>query len=278
MESLTILLLIERNMRRDYNLPNVRQLCAEYEAFVPDSAKKENLGFISPVQSVLAFPDGSFELQEAINRANELNIAVRFFHKTLYTRKELEVVPFFEVRCSAPMEYEGTKPVDYGTIYTHGCPICGRGNLPQEDILVDRKFFKKGHFLSLAPDYAVSETVRALIEQNAFTGVQFIHKICDYKGREMRPLWALTVNHMLPPLGDNVMREYGRQFKCGHQILYIRSELQYPKEIINSLSDFNFTQEYIGNFQEQQLVISARVRKVFLENKIRMRYEPVSFV
>ncbi len=200
-----------------------------------------------------------------------------------YTKAEEESAKFYVMGISTPLELEGTKASDYGTQYGGGCPYCGLGGKPVSDVLVDRKFMKKYKIGTLYPDIYVSEEIKELIESNNLTGVSFDHEVKDYKGREMSRFLTFDIHHVLPSMRDSVWLikdEYSdrRYDACGHSVVYLRSDIQYEEEKLDGAEDFNLTNEYVDNFRLRQIIVSARVRKLFKQNKVYSAFFPVAIL
>ncbi len=200
-----------------------------------------------------------------------------------YTKAEEESAKFYVMGISTPLELEGTKASDYGTQYGGGCPYCGLGGKPVSDVLVDRKFMKKYKIGTLYPDIYVSEEIKELIESNNLTGVSFDHEVKDYKGREMSRFLTFDIHHVLPSMRDSVWLikdEYSdrRYDACGHSVVYLRSDIQYEKEKLDEAQDFNLTNEYVDNFRLRQIIVSARVRKLFKQNKVYSAFFPIAIL
>ena len=225
-------------------------------------------------------PD-SPELKQAIQIAQENNLHPRLFSKVQYTKKEIGEIPFFQMYIPDPLELEGTDASDYGTQYVGGCSTCSLGGRPVGDVLVDRKFVKKYKIGNVRPDIYVSEELKKIIEDNNLTGVGFIGEMKDYKGREMPKYHIMRIGSILPPMSDSTWLNYtgGASYKeCGHNVVYLQSDVQYEKEKIENAKDFNLSTEYINNFRLQETIVSARVRKIFKEHKIYSFFFPVAIL
>ena len=222
----------------------------------------------------------SFNYVMDVAEAHHLHPSV--FQIVHYTPSELERVPFFRMMLPSPLELEGKNAADYGTKYAGACPLCGFGGTPIGDVFVDRKFMRTCKIGVLPPDICVSEGVKELIESNQLTGISFDHKIRDFKGRDMPDFYVMDVHHILPPMSNSVwLKQFSpnpRYKQCGHQVLYLRSDIQYEKYKLEGANDFNLTCEYINNYRVRELIVSAKVRKVFRANRIRAFYEPVAML
>lgn len=228
----------------------------------------------------LPFVPDSPELLEACKRAEALGEKPALFSQVRYTKKELDNLPFFCLMPHAPLELEGTNAEFYGTKYQGGCPCCGRGKKPVGNVLVDRKFLRKCPFGELnGEEYFVHRNVKEIIELNNLTGIRFGSKLKDYKGREMDDFYLIDIHSVLPPMSPSSwFKERPQELECGHNILYVRSDYQYETEKMVNALDFNLTSEYINNNSARQLIVSAKVRRVFKENNIRMRFDPVTLI
>ena len=145
------------------------------------------------------------------------------------------------------------------------------------------KTYEKNKIGTLFPDIYVSKEIKELIESNNLTGFSFDHEVKDYKGREMSSFLTLDIHHVLPPMRDSVWLikdEYPdrRYDACGHSVVYLRSDIQYEKEKLDGAQDFNLTNEYVDNFRLRQIIVNARVRKLFKQNKVYSAFFPVAIL
>ena len=185
------------------------------------------------------------------------------------------------MRLPDPLELEGTNASDYGTQYVGGCPTCGLGGKPIGDVLVDRKLVKKYKVGNVRPDIYVSEEFKEIIEESNLTGVNFVGQMQDYKDREMPKYHVVRINHTLPPMSDSAWLNHtdGASYKeCGHNVVYLQSDVQYEKEKLDGAKDFNLSSEYIDNFRLREIIVSAKVRKIFKEHKVFSFFFPVTLL
>lgn len=200
-----------------------------------------------------------------------------------YSSGELMQAKFFKLSIPSPLELEGTDASDYGTIYSNSCPFCDIGRKAVGDILVDRKFLRKYKIGCLHPEVFVSEDIKRLIEDNNFTGISFAGPIKDYKNRDIPLYYVLNITNVLPPMSSTTwlcptQHPLPQRQECGHQILYLRSDIQYEAHKLNDACDFNLTHEYLDNYRTQEIIISNRVRECFRHHKIRAGYFPVALL
>jgi hypothetical protein len=187
----------------------------------------------------------------------------------------------------SPLETEGTEAINYGTKYEGGCLIseCRLGKKPIGDVLVDRKLLKqaKWDIGTLRPDIFVSEKLRSLIVSNGLTGVAFNHKVKDFKGREMSDYFVMEFENVLPKMASitwliNEKCNHQRYSKCGHQVMYLRSDVQYERKKMHNVRDLNLSAEYVDNFRLQEIIVSQKVRKLFKEYRIHVGFFPVALL
>lgn len=204
-----------------------------------------------------------------------------------YTKSELEQVKYFRMDVMMPLEAEGTEASDYGTQYEGGCPNpkCRLGKKLVGDVFVDRKFLKnvnKRDIGTLIPDIYVSERLKNLIHKEKLTGISFPSKVKDFKGREMPDFYVAEIGHILPPMAGStwlISDAYHPMYKdCEHQVLYLRSDVQYEKSKLIGAKDFNYSAEHVDNYRLRVLIVSAKVRNIFRENKIRAWFSPVAIL
>jgi hypothetical protein len=225
-------------------------------------------------------PDSS-DLEEALDYAKTHNLHTRLFSKVHYTKKEIEDIPYFQMIIPHPLELEGKCASDYGTQYESGCSYCGQGGKLVGDVLIDRKFVKKYKLGLLEPDIYVSQEIKSIIERSKLTGVSFEHDVKNYKGREIPKNYVMNINNILPSMNKTawIVPSNERQYeKCGHHVLYLQSDLQYSKNKMHGAQDFNYTDEYLNNARLRDIVVSAKVRQVFKENKIYSFFSPITLL
>ncbi len=237
------------------------------------------------VDSELRFPfyENSEELTNALLFANSHKMKYILFTDTYYSKTEIEKeIKYFRLYPSYPTELEGTTEKSYGTILEGGCSCCGVGDKSFGDVLIDRKLMKKCKIGCLIPDYVVSKEVKEIIENNGLTGVTFEKRVKDYKGREMDDFYVMNIENILPPMIKTVgIQEYELAKKCdvcGYRTVYLRSDMRYKKESFKTNFDFNLTQEYLDNDWNRYIIVSAKVRRVFKENKVRVGFKPVTLL
>lgn len=254
------------------------KLYKQFKDKVPKECQK--IGHYKGGQLNLWLMPDSPELKEAIAFAEEHNMNPRYFSEAFFTPKETREAPFFHMEyVPYPLELEGTDLSDYGTQYAGGCPICGLGKKTVGDVYVDRKFMKKYQMGNLSREYFVSERVRDLLENSGLTGFHIGQQIKDYKGREMPPYYILEIDNVLPPLSQSTWIEPAGLEPCGHPwTLYNRSDLQYEKEKLANAMDFNCTQEELNNYHTREIIVSAKARAFFKENKIYARFVPLTIL
>lgn len=228
----------------------------------------------------LPLEENSEALMKALAYAQEKKLSPKLYSSVYYTKKEIEEIPFFEMRILSPLEREGTSALDYGTIYEDACPICRLGGTPCGDVRVDRNLIRPnasiGHLL---PDTFVSEEVKNLIDIHKFTGVAFPHKVTDWKNREIKKLFVMRVLNRLPPMNDTVWKDCEETCSnCGKTSFYVHSELRYEQEKLKDANDFNLSQEYLDAWKIPAIIVSARVRKCFIDNKVRAGFIPITLL
>lgn len=255
---------------------NLQPIYDKYKNFIPKEFAKEyeydGGSLYLPLE-----PD-SQELENAINDINKVEKVSLLFSKVYYTKSEEDKVSYFDMVLPDPLYHEGASAEEFGTVYSGVCPVCGLGGKPAGDVLINRTLVRKCKIASLRPDMVVSEEVRKIIEDNGFTGVSFKDNVRDYKGREMKKLYTLEVHNILPPMSDSTwLRNLSPvEYKCGHRELGLASDMQYEADKLKNALDFNLPYEYVGFVRLRHLVVSARVRKAFVQNKIKViDFEPV---
>ena len=255
-----------------------------YEEFKKDIPKGFTSYRYKGGQLNLPLEPDSPAMYRAIAVLNDKGLAVRLFSRFHYSKKELEAMPFFQLCLPSPLELEGTDASDYGTKYEGRCPVCNFGGTPVRNILVDRKFVKKCQIGWLFPNIIASKAVRELIEENSLTGVSFGERVLDYKGRDIPELYELKVQNVLPPMSKETWlvpqlpKDSPFHLKCGHEIVYLQSDIQYEKEKMDGAADFNLTAEFVNNNRVPELIVSKKTKNLFKEHKIFSFFRPVTLM
>lgn len=261
----------------------MRELCLDiyeqYKSCIPkqfSSYKYDGRGsFVLPLM-----PD-SKELTEVIEIFKSAGVSPTLFSRVHYTKKEIDNAEFFQLIEPFPLELEGTSAADYGTQYDGCCSRCGFGGTRIGDIFIDRKFTKKAKIGNLFPELYVAEDIRTLIDANNLTGITFGKPIQDYRGRDMSLYYSAQIENVLPPLSETTCLEPSGLLcpSCNHETVYLRSDLQYKKEALQSAKDFNLTREHLDNWNLRSIVVSARVRNLLKEYKMKVgRFIPVAIL
>lgn len=260
-------------------LNNAKEVCDKlyeiYQIHIPPEFTK----FVYKSNSTLRLPflSESLELAKAIQYAQNNGATPRLYLETYYTPKELTSHPYFELFLPWPLELEGTSAENYGTQYQGGCPYCGTGKKPVGDVYVDRKFVRKYRVGTLVNEVFTNGEVKGIIQDNLLSGVVFKHMLKDYKGRELDDYHIADITSTLPPLSSKTWLEPERRLheQCEHRVIYLRSPLRYESSKLADAADFNLTSEYLNNFQEPGIVVSAKVKQIFTKHRIFARFRPV---
>lgn len=253
------------------------QIYEKYKDYAPKNFQK---WLRKGGQIILPFEPDSPQLLEAQAITQDFELSSFLTSETYYTPKELRTHPYFELLLPWPLELEGTSAKSYGTQYQGGCPYCGRGKKHIGDVYVDRKFVRKYRMGTLVNEIFANEETKKIVQENQLTGISFPNMLKDYKGRELNGYHIAEVNSILQPLSDKTWLESSGFPKenCGHQIIYLRSPLRYEAWKLADAVDFNLTAEYLNNFSEQGIVVSAKVKQILTSHRIFSRFRPIDIV
>ena len=86
------------------------------------------------------------------------------------------------------------------------------------------------------------------------------------------------VKKTLPPVSISTWLAPHKSYNCEHNILYLRSDLQYETGKLDNANDFNLTFERFNNYRERYLVVSQRARQVLRKHGIHLYYYPVTLL
>ncbi|EFM10223.1 hypothetical protein PaecuDRAFT_3182 [Paenibacillus curdlanolyticus YK9] len=197
-----------------------------------------------------------------------------------YKKKELNEADYFDVKLHYPWGHVEKSALDHGTKYDdrNKCPKCGEGKYQITDLIIDTKKMGKRQIAFNYPDIIVTEQTRSVIEENQLTGCKF-REVIERKGLERTNIFQLVPTQVLDPMNLAKMRLVKHQYcdDC-YRGAVLRSEIIYPKASLLYAKDFNYSMEYygFGTYCTRRLIVSSKVRKVFMENKIRLfEYEPI---
>lgn len=223
------------------------------------------------------FEEDSPHIQELLDFAKANNIPCEFLHNIYFTKTELEKMPFFKIRLPYPLELEGMIPFEFGTKYKDRCEECGFWTESVNEMLIDRKFMKRWKIASADGHNFLTEDIKRIFDENGLTGINYIGDVKDYKGRDMEPFKLFSCYNVLPPVAESMnLKKYGFPCKkCGFDTTYLLQPLEYEREKLDGALDFNYTYEYCNNDRARQIVVSAKVKKVFRENKIFAIFDPI---
>lgn len=231
---------------------------------------------------ILPLEQNSQSYKTVMSICEEHQLHPSVFQTIDYTKTELERFEYYQMDIPTPLELEGTSASDYGTKYTDMCPLCGLGGKLSGDILVDCKLIKNRKIGTLFPDIFVSEDMKNLIAEHGFTGISFDHEVKDFKGRQAPRLFAMEIHSILPEMSPSTWiisdTSSSRYHKCGHQVAYLRSDIQYEREKLKNATDFNLSAEYLDNYRMRKIIVSARVRKALIHAKCSAHFTPVTIL
>jgi hypothetical protein len=247
------------------------------EHFKTSISKKYISKYIAELQ--YPFEKDSPLIQKFVDYATNLDqdIVCRFIPSVYFSTSEINKLPFYQMLPVHPFELVGKDPQDYGTQYMgNHCTQCQFGGRLVGDLLVDRKHMKKVNIGSFYSHYFINETLIPILENSGLTGISYIGDVKDYKGREMSSFKLFDAN-ILPPLSKTTGLKL-LEYPCGHCGYYrthLFGPLEYERKKFEGALDFNFSNEIIDNFMQRQLVVSAKVKQVFRENKIHAIFRPI---
>ena len=229
-------------------------------------------------QLCLPLEEGSAELNDALQFISEQGMDTGLFSRVYYTKKEIAQTRYFHFLEQCPLELEGTSAAEYGTKYEGRCFSCDSGGIRIGDVLIDRKFVRNVRFGNLLPELIVSKELKELIEEAELTGITFGPMVKDFKNREIPPFYVAQIDNVLPALSESTwLIPGGSCSHCKQETIYLQSDFQYEEEKLANAKDFNLTCEYLDNWHLRSIVVSAKVRNLFNENKIRVcRFTPVT--
>lgn len=259
---------------------HVKKCTEVYERYkdkIPKECRKVSQ-YVDGNLSLRLLPD-SEELKEAIAYMQDLGLHPRFFSETFFTAKERREAPYFTAYLPAPYELQYTALEKYGTKFYGGCPVCGLGRKVSGNVLINKSHIKKYKMCWVDPVYLVSEQIRVLLEESGLTGFRIGPEVKDYRGREMPAFYVLEIESVLPPLSSSTWFETSHINPCLHpRTLYLRSDLRYEREKLENAKDINCTQEELNNYNTRQMVLSARARDFFRQNRIFANFAPLTIL
>ncbi|MDQ0114626.1 hypothetical protein [Paenibacillus harenae] len=223
--------------------------------------------------------------QSIIKKSQELGLKHKIFERREYTKKEIASAVLLDAEFYAPYENrDKTDSEELGTLYDYSiaCPKCGEGKKQITDLMIDAKGMGKQNIAHHDPDIIVTEYTKNVIENSGLTGCEF-RDVFDYKDRPLpQKLYQLVITSILPEMKYDSMRiEYENHCDICTRNAIMRSEIIYDTDKVTTYADFNQSLEFygIGGGNLKRTIVSARVRDVLIENKIKVfQYEPVKLV
>lgn len=223
--------------------------------------------------------EGYFKLEKYLT---DCEFEYSYAEYRTYSSKEIKNAQYFDVNPKWIGESDGlTGDELYDASYAEACANCGFGKKQDSDMKININKLKKYDFMSILPDYIVSQRTRDLIVENNLTGCCF-RPIIDSKGKNEPLFYQLIIENVLPNLSSNIrvhIDDRNNCKVCKSDGVYLRSELVYSISSLTNAKDFNLSKEYFGSkaYKSQCLVVSRKVYDLFKANKIKGRpsYEPV---
>lgn len=228
----------------------------------------------------LVFAPDAPELKQAIAFCQQTGHSFKLYNHVHYSKKELEIHPWFDMMLSDPQEVQYKSTRTYGTRYEGSCPHCKFGGRRVGTLLVNRTLLGTREIGWLGNELFVSEGLKREIESSGLTGVRFADEIRDYQGREMLKRYVMQIETVLEPMSVAtwIDRTYAVSgvHGCPHGKIYLHSDIQYEKEKMERAKDFNLSCEYFNNDRKRRLIVSGKVVRLLKKHKIRNYCSPVT--
>ncbi|MWC26983.1 hypothetical protein [Paenibacillus sp. MMS18-CY102] len=197
-----------------------------------------------------------------------------------YTKKELNEAHYYDLGLHYPWWQVEKRARDNGTKYDerNKCPKCHQGEYQITDLVIDTKKMGKRQIAYNYPDVIVTEHIKQIIEESQLAGCYF-REVIERRGMNNTKLYQLVPTQVLGSMKLDRMRLSKHQYceNC-YRGAVLRSEIIYPEASMLDAKDFNLSLEYygFGTYCTPRLIVSSKVRKLFMENKIKvLYYEPI---
>jgi len=96
----------------------------------------------------------------------------------------------------------------------------------------------------------------------------------------MQKFFVVEIENVLPPMASSTWYEdcTGAKHECEHRYLYLRSDVKYERKALDNALDFNLSEEYVDGYRMRVVVVSAKVRKLFMHHKVYAGFFPVAII
>ena len=226
------------------------------------------------------FGEGRYRFQLAVNSVDHSGILalvkqgkilLEEQHEQIeLTPQELNEHPFFELGD----EHLPLFPEEYNSLLP-GCPRCGFGKCFPDNLRLPIGKLKKNR-LSFLGTAAAPEQLMLLpaVFQPLFvgcSGITFLPVEPVSQTRDGAVFVRIKITNVLPPMSGRTRFSPNGQAVCGkcHQpgwTLY--EDIFYPDSARSKMADFNLTAEALGGMPFHWVIISQKVRRIILENKL----------
>lgn len=249
---------------------------------IPDSLKKEFAYSGSGLLRLPLFLE-SDEYSYVMSMSTKYNLHATPRERTVYTKQEEENCPFFLLLLSTPLENNGLSLECFGTSFETECYECSTCKRLLGNALIERNLIKNKDIVWLSNSIiSVSERFRKLIEKNNFTGINFKHKVQDYKNRTINNYYCIEpdFNNILPPMHNETwLIPWETKNLCGHSQFYLFSNVKYSHFALEKAKDFNYSTETdVGIDGNRFMIVSKRVRDMIRKYKIRAWCIPIDVI
>lgn len=258
----------------------IRQPIMEYVRQWYDAGMKyERVG--GKIRFRLPLDSEAYSRIHTLVEQGKVHLAERYERIEL-TKKELDEHPFFEMGDERlllfPEEYNPVAP---------GCPHCGFGKRLPDKLRLPVGQLKKNR-LSIIGMAAASEQIMLIPASlqtlfNGCSGISFSPVEPISPSRNGIDYIRMKVTSILPPMsGRTHFRPNGQPFckECHQPGWTLYEDVFYRDSIQSTMADFNVTAESIGGMPFQWVIVSQKVRRLMLANKLLSPgcFHPVFFV
>lgn len=248
---------------------------------IPECLKKD---YAYCGQGLLQLPlmDDSDEYAYVVEMSKKHNLHATPRERSIYTKQEEEQCEFFMLSLFTPLENNGVALHNFGTTFDSDCSYCNTRKKLIGSALIERNFIKHKDIVLLSNSIvAVSESLKNVMVENKFTGIDYFHEIKDYKGRYMDKYYCIAPsdNILQPMHNETWLIPWEEEKICGHSQFYLFSNPKYYYKDLKDAKDFNYSMETdCGIDGNRFIIISKKVRDTLRKHKFRAWFVPVDII
>lgn len=215
------------------------------------------------------------DIKELIRKYPEFYQERKELFERKYTKLEMDKAKAFRMKIEAIFcGYD-----DEDIYHSYSCDICKFYNKQIKDYEIPPKEWRNRDLVfSTYSTFYLAEGLKKEIEKLNATNVWF-RPGWSRKDKSIPVAYQIEVNEYLPKLKElNHWQTYKICSECGKEVLEsnFKDPIYVTKDILDSLKDFNATQETFTEISAREYIVSRRIFELFKNYGVKkMRFEPV---